>query len=283
MTGQRQETERLRGYLLGTLPEDERDRLEVELLRDDALYEELLALEDEAVHDLATGDDLAGELGPIASRLRSTAEGRRRLAAARTLVEGLATGPPARRWLETLAAAAVLLIVVGVVWMVAMRKEPSHPQHAQAPLTGVPAATPMPTVQPPLANASPAPQIAPTPVGGSTDPLAGLVTLALAPGLVRGEAAPARVTVGASTATVRLRLALPAGADVRAPLRAVLRDADGAEVWTRGGLRPASGLLLVDIASSALPEGDYELVLAAGRGGQTQEVAEYSFGVLRNP
>ena len=45
----------LRQYLLGSAPEDERERLEQALLADENLYEELLAIEDELMDQYVWG------------------------------------------------------------------------------------------------------------------------------------------------------------------------------------------------------------------------------------
>jgi len=276
MTGEQQDTERLRTYLLGTLPADERERLEIELLRDDALYEALLALEDEAVHDLAAGGGSA-DLAPIAARLGSTAEGRRRLAAAHALVGRLEARPPARRWLPALAAAAAVLVLAGLVWFLATRQVRQHgPRRAQEPTIPGAVATPAPSAA--LATASPAPELVPTP---AVAPLGSVVTLALQTGLVRGGSEPARISLRPTTATVRLRLTLPPEVAPGATLRATLLDADGAEVWRSGALHAARRELQLDVAATELPEGDYELALVAEAGEQSQPIAEYSFGVLR--
>src|SRR5262245_23555494 len=114
MRAEREPVDRLRGYLRGTLAEADCEELERELLRDDELYEQLVALEDEAVHDWARGErDI--ELAAVVERLQRTTAGRRRLGDARLLVEGLRSDPrrAAVSWRTFAAVAAGLLLVLG--------------------------------------------------------------------------------------------------------------------------------------------------------------------------
>jgi hypothetical protein len=248
--------DRIVRYLLGTLPEDEQARLEEEYFRDDAAFDEVLALEDDLLHEYAQGGLTPSERQGLEQRLLRTPEGRERLERARALLAALAEGRtrearPAR-WLP--AAAAAVVAAGGTIAWVALRSSGEGPRQAEV---------------------SPSPIIRPTPrPADSNPPLATMVALALSPGLSRAEAAPRRVTLPDS-ATLRLSLSLPPG--TAGASRAVIRDVDGREVWSGSVARDASAAI-VEVPARALAEGDYELVLSGDAG---REIASYAFGVLR--
>jgi hypothetical protein len=300
MTAEPEPTDRLRRYLLGTLPAAERDGLEVELLRDDDLFEQLQALEDELVHDLAQDGEAVPALAPFAERMRGNAAGRRRLAAAGLLVDELAGRRATRRRRQPapigwLALAAGLLLVAGLAWFVGATRQTGAEGERQATersesppttTTSTAAAAPTSAPAPPLAATSPA--LAPPPGDGLPPAPAPLVVaLALSPGLVRGGEGATRVELTPTVDALRLTLALPAGAPAADRYRVALVDADGIERWSQGGLRPASvagtSVLRVDVPAAALPEGDYELALAVETAAGSEPVADYAFGVLRAP
>jgi hypothetical protein len=66
-----------------------------------------------------------------------------------------------------------------------------------------------------------------------------------------------------------------------------LLDADGAERWSLRGLRVRrdrrDASVEVEIPADRLAEGDYELALSVESGARLEPVADYAFGVLREP
>jgi hypothetical protein len=284
----------LRRFLLGTLPEDERQGLEVELLRDDAFGERLAALEDEMLHDWAQGGHEAAALAPMVERLRSTTDGRRRVAAAQELVAGLGGRAPAAAprpaWLA--AAAAAVLLLAAATWLLRWR-ETAGPAQTRAEVA---APTPLPAATAALDAPSP-PQrdevaVGPGPAATSVASLpasrqALVVTLALAPGATRGDVADALAVLRPQATALRLLLTVPArarGVDALR-FRAALLDADGVERWSRGGLRARprrrAATLQVEVPADRVPEGDYEIALAVEGGGTLEPLADYAFRVLR--
>jgi hypothetical protein len=264
-------------YLLGTLPEDEQARLEEEYFRDDRAFERVLAVEDELLHDYAQGGLDADERRRLEERLLRTPEGQARLSRARALLAELPadtararSGPRARpvptAWL--VAAAVLLAVVAG--WLAFGRDRGRVDQAQDAfPLSTAPGVGSTPS---PSSGA-----VVPS-TGGA--PTARVVALALAPGLTRADAPPQRVTIPSGASTLRLELGLPEESP-RPSYRAVLSSAEGAEVWSGAATRAGPTRLGVEIPADRVPEGDYELVLTgAGKGG-LEELASYTFGVLR--
>jgi hypothetical protein len=251
-------------YLLGTLPEEEAERLEREFLGDDASHEDLLALEDELFHDYARGALADGDRQHFEARFLQTSEGRRRLAEARGVQEALGGRPsPARvvkqpAW-PLLAAAAAVLMALAVAWVA---RGPEVVRQARSSPAPLPSAGP---------TAQPSPRA----------PRAGIVTLALAAGVTRGDSASRQATLSDTDGTLRLVLSLPAGAP-GAPYTAAIRSAEDAPVWTGDGAPvPEGAAVAVEVPASVLPEGDYEIVLSGTSGGRPREAAAYAFRILR--
>jgi hypothetical protein len=100
-----------------------------------------------------------------------------------------------------------------------------------------------------------------------------VVTLALAPGLVRGAGHAPDVVLPAGTRLLRLTLELPAPGPSR--YRGILRTAEGAVVWQAGDLTRERSRTVAAMPASLLGPADYVLTLQAG----TEEVADYFFRV----
>jgi len=109
-----------------------------------------------------------------------------------------------------------------------------------------------------------------------------IVSLILARAVPRGEGKSARLIVPAAADVVKLELDV--GKDsVDWSYRAVIRTPEGDQVWGRGGLRTWSAApvpaLIVEIPAKVLPTGEYTLILS-GSAGDTEDVADYSFGIV---
>ena len=81
----------LRQYLLGQLDESSHERLENEMLEQDALFEQVEALDADLMLDLARGHLAAETAETVRNRLQSSPEGRREWAFHRTLADWLAS------------------------------------------------------------------------------------------------------------------------------------------------------------------------------------------------
>jgi hypothetical protein len=88
MAGYQEEHDRrMIGYLLGTLPEVERTRLEDDYFADDTLFEELAAVEAELVDAYVRGTLASSERAQFEARYLASSEQRARIAFARQLIE----------------------------------------------------------------------------------------------------------------------------------------------------------------------------------------------------
>ena len=234
-------------YLLGLLPEEDHARVERRLLEDEEAFAQMSALEDELFHDYAQGGLEPSERLRFEERYLASDEGRRRVADARALLARLRRPAPPRTN-PLLPLAAVLVLGAGT-WFLTRR---------------------------------PVPHVAPAPAPSAPAPSA-KVALALSPGVVRDVTAAAKRVRLRPDETLALTLELPATA-VPPRLRARVLSADGREVWRSGTLVPSApagrAAVVLDVPPGALPEGDYQLLLAADAGEAT-EVADYAFTVLR--
>jgi hypothetical protein len=252
MTREKEEAAGIR-YLLGLLSEEEHARVERALLEDDEAFEAMSALEDELFHEYAQGGLDAAERRRFEGRYLASDEGRRRLADARALLAKVNPHAPRRAaglgasWL--LPAAAVLALAAGGAWLAARRDLGTETPSASS--SGVQKLT--------------------------------RVALALAPGVGRDvSSAPRRALLGADEVLV-LTLSLPA-TGVPPRLQARVLSAEGRQVWHAFGLAaqeaPAGPVVVLEVTPGALPEGDYQLLLAADTAA-ADEVADYAFTVLR--
>jgi hypothetical protein len=252
----------LRRYLLRTLPEEQRLRVERGVLGEDGLFDDLSALEDDLFHDYAAGRLSDSERADFERSLMTLPGADERLAAARALLARVApAAAPRVRPGAWLAAAAALILALGVLWLLRGQREAApRPQQAVATPSPAPAA-------PSLASPTPAP----------SPGLAGRVlALALSPAALRSGGAMPKVTIAPDVTGLRLQLQLPAGAG-SGPFQAVIRSAEGQKAWS-GRATTHGRTATVEPMLAALPEGDYELVLLRA---PSDEIATYRFRLLR--
>jgi hypothetical protein len=233
-----------RQYLLGTASEEQRAAIEHAYFEADEARSALEAEEERLIEEYLA-DDLSGadrrqfEHHYLASPIH-----RRRVAVVRSLSRP-SSGGHAYRWL---AAAAVLFLTIGGVWMFAPRLEPGAPAAPVATVPETPRPAPSPT--------SPA-AVAPT-----------VFAFALSPITVRGDAASQPLVIPSSTEIVRLELQREGDAPAITEAAATIRTVEGREVWsgaaTIAGVGP--GLLArVDVPATALKPDDYIVEIAGYR------------------
>lgn len=229
---------RLVEYLLGGLPPEERAQTEEHLFADDDLHEQFQATTDDLIHAYLAGtlpqdDRVRFEGHFLASpRRRERLEFMRGLLAAvdRVSVDSSAGRAGTRHaWPSWMLPAAAALIL-STILVVLLRTSPQETQRTSVSPEPVISATP-----------SPGPQEAPVPQ--RPKPVEVSVTR-----LVRGSAEPASVLVTPDTRLVRLEVALT---EDRPSYDAVLRTADGAEVWRAEGLAPSKAGELLAVAVPA--------------------------------
>jgi len=246
----------LRQYLLGELPEEVLERVELRLLEDPATARALAGAEDELIEDYL-GDALAEpERERFESYFLASATHRRSLEGARLLRElvpksrGADTRAPALAerpapWALLATAAALVAAAAAGLWWLETR--PSLPANARvAPLESAPSTrAEEPDPRPPQPRE--------------------VASLTLAPGrhMGGGDSTP-RVRLAPHTTALRLLLIVDDPSLERC--RASLSGPDGGELWSQAGLRPSrsseGATLAVEIPAERLaPASDYKLTL----------------------
>lgn len=287
--------ESLRRYVLGTLEEDPRLRLEERLVRDPDTFEALGVIEDELTEEYLDGTLTEPERRAY-ERHRSISPDRHRAPSFFSALRARASAPAAEpqradswdpgAWFRTallqpawLGAAAALLVasLAGNAWF------------ALAPGSSDETAAPTPAVlvakAPPETPAGHRPTTAGTPralLGQRPGTL--VPTFTLAAGLLRGGGSLDRIAVPPDARVVRLTLDLP-GDDY--PLyRATLHDVDGDELWAQSKIKAESTeeqiVLSLLVPTPLMPYGDYQLkVSGIAEEGEPEGVASYTFRVIR--
>lgn len=256
-------------YLLGELPESERERLEEKFVVDESVFEELVAAEEDLIDDYVRGKLSDRQRRLFEREFLSTGERMRKLAAARVFIAQIDKQPrtPSRRWLlprtwVPAAAAASLLCIVGAWWL-------AHRQEAH------PAALPVQVTR----SQTPDTQLPAAPERRLTEQHAPVtVAFLLTPGLLRDDERrqPLRMPPGAQQ--VRLEAPLES-TDFRA-YRAALRTAEGSDVFAVAEVAPHGGRVAIVVPAVKLKPGDYILsVYAIGDGSTPEPVAEFVFRV----
>jgi hypothetical protein len=228
---------RLFDYLLGALPEAEREAVEEGLFDEDPFHEELRAAIDDLIHDYLTGalsdeDRRRFETHFLASPLRRQSfEFVRALQGAADRASGArpetTTLRRNRAFIGGLAAAAVTaLVLLGLLWW---RPEPGTVQTTSAP-------TPSPSTEPPARSTEP--------------PI-----VHLSPDAPRR----ADIDVPASASSVRFEVAVARG---YRSFSAVLQNSQGREIWRSDGLTTKGGRpLTFSVPAALLSATEYVLAL----------------------
>jgi hypothetical protein len=242
----------LRGYLLGRVAPESRERVEKRLFSDDRVFWERLCLvEDELVDQYARGELDGEDAARFERDFLVTDERRAKLDLALALREYVGGARESRRgawdWLRRPVrspawafglAAMLLLALPAVVWRAASARGPGAP-----------------------------------------------VSAWVSPGLVRDvEGTLSRVTLPPGCQIVRLHLETGLAPDET--YRAALHDVSGDELWAQDKLRaaPVDGKPAVTLAlpCDLLPPEDYYVRLeGASPGKQAAPVGRYDFRVLR--
>jgi hypothetical protein len=277
-------------YLLGALPDAERDEFEKKYLADDAAYEELLLAEDQLI-DAFVRDELSAEERELFERQFIVSPIRReRVEFARALMSPeidpllmpseaqpqsfghRSYGKPAfSTWAQRLAwvgAALIGFLIVVSSWFFFENRRLNRD------LVRVQSEKPV------IENKKQA-------SGSQQDrpsvPVTGPLSLVLTPGLSRDSAQLPGVKLSQGIDTLSLQLELE-GVATNSTYRATVETPEGKEVWSRSGLprrerAGGSGSILIEIPAAVLVPGDYVVTLRAGR--TPEEIADYHFRVLR--
>ena len=269
-------------YLLGTLPGDERLRIEQAFFSTDEAFEAMLAAEDELFGEYARDTLAADERATFEARFLATPEGRRKLAFATALMEALgrhtASGAPrpaglfawplpARPWMQAALMAAVLVLVAATGWLA---RDVARSRSAEA---GARAQQEAAAGGERIARAEleqeKARRMAPA------APL--IVSVLLSPGSTRGSGDAGRITLASDSDILRVQL--EAARLTPGAYRATLRTAEGDVIWSgRVSRRPANDVITVDVPARLLSTHDYEIAL---NDASPSPAASYLLSVVR--
>jgi hypothetical protein len=249
-----------RAYLLGDVSEEERERIELELLSGENGVAAIEEAEDGLIEDYLAGVLAPAERERFARHFLAAPEHARSLTAARWLREQMAPAPRrperARTW-AMLAAAASIAIVLGGLWLAAPTRVAVGPR-------------PSPTILPARGTPTEAPFVR-------------VATLTLSAGRVMsaGTSVP-HATLTRDTA--RLRLELVAENPQLDRCRVSIADARDNTVWQAEGLRAArvagGAVVTVEVPATALPDASlYKVTLAAEPSGAVS--GRYDFELRR--
>lgn len=264
------------GYLLGTLPDAERDDFEDRYFSHDDLHEQLLAIEEELIDDYVHNHLDPDARAAFESRFLQSPERLKRIEFARALAA--TTAPPRSAWASlfsrTLAvfarkpvvlagavSAAVAILLLLALLPRALRQVPLAPTNpSSAGLStdkkSVPAvATQTPSDTPPL------------------------LAFAIVAG-TRSSGPGNRISIPPGSYRVALNLALDP--DPGLPrYEAVVANAEGNEVWRQRNLSITASAVTVTLPSQLLTPGSYSVKLTGILDTNPEAVAGYSFFVQR--
>lgn len=291
----RQETtddELLRRYLLGTLPEEEADRLEARLLAEDELFELSEAIEADLLAACDRGELAPEERERVLRRLASSPQGRERFALASSLnAEAQAPAPvvafprrPPSRSYPWLALAASLLMTVGLSWYALERQHggesaPLSAREREAPASAVTSDIPLPPPPPPppIARLSRPPVETPKPAK---------VVCQLALMTLRGSESVRQLSVPPGTGVVEFQIGTEGMEDLES-FHVVLRSPEGEALLDKRGIKPRTldgvRTLVVELPASRLSAGRYEIeTQGTAPGSEPVDLSPLSIEVVRS-
>jgi hypothetical protein len=290
-------------YLLGDLPEDERERLQAEYLADDALFARLLSAEDDLLDRYARGalaepDRLRFEerFGQTPAQIRRVSFAHAlRAATARRAAQPAQAAARLHRWrlrraspMWAAAATALVALLAAKVWW----NQADGPGRkvlrpaTESPMTGTPSAQ---ASDPDLNPSTPQPSVNEREATRAPDTSAAAVAkVDLRAGLVRAGGRAPELALSRATTSAELRLEIPA--DIRAAGHsryvAVVETPSGVAVAAARGLAPDAGNAFVTLRVPAqrLGHRDYVVLLSAEKAdGTTTFLRGYTFEVQHRP
>lgn len=294
-------------FLLGSLSESERVKIEDDFLAQNDFYQELLEAEDDLIDAYVRGELPVPERARFEQRHLASPQSRERLEFARTLFKAVSgkaeptrmpdRAAPWRRFLPGgivrrpalgyAFAAVLLLTVLGSLWFV-MNRWRTRPAPEQAKGIQSTPATPLESPAPIrpaedqiLARSEERSPVKETPARPAPAPV--IATFTLPFGLARGASAAAPLILPAGVTEVRLRL--PLEGESYKSYRAVLSTPEGRRVSSRDVVNAPpmkSSDLTLSFPAEILNSGDYVLDLSgANAPGKWESVADYSFRIVR--
>jgi len=299
-------------YLLGELPEPEQAALEERCFIDNETFERICESENRLVDQYVRGRLSSADRARFEAHYLASPVHRQRVATARNLLAAADEFAPARNtpeirpsfwqrltewsrlspaWQLALAAGMLLLMAIGV-WLLVERTrlrnelanlqtENSARQNREQELARQIASGQSERER--LSAELEQLRKQPTPARPSQSPappsVLTIFSFALSPISVRGSAAQP-LAVGPDADQVQLQLTAPPG-DWKS-YQVIIQTAERQPVWSQRRLNPRAGKVIVNVPAGKLPFNDYILTLSAtDRAGETQEINQYSFRVIR--
>ena len=264
-----EDSQAVRQYLLGMLPQEQYPQIEEQFLTSNDRFEELLIAEDELIDEYLRGELSEPERKHFADHFLRSPERQRKLRFAKTFEKyieaatierplratpSISQALPGSAVLRRLfpvqspvatfsLATAVLLLLMGTSWVLISRLQVREPSSRNS------------------------------------------VVLSLTPSLVRDFGETNKLVINADVDTVRLRLRLPA-ADYQT-YRAVLRSSEGTEIWTGDKPIPntpdAEKYIDYDLPAGMLKPDDYKITLSGHLPTEDkyEDITHYSFRVAK--
>lgn len=287
-------------YLLGDLPEDEREQFEQRYFVDENLWLELCATEEDLIDSYVRGGLLPAQKAQFESYFLASPRRRRQVEVARMLTspelrerfpEGRSETPPSparvwRGWFSAprLTFALATLIVAAGLFLLLRQNRLLQSEIAREHATGLRQKQQIDELSRKIASLTNAPvDDNDLPVEASALPT---ISLLLRPGLQRSAGDRGGVLPAAAVPS-QVLLVLDLRRDDAAAYDVVLTTAEGREVHRAVGLhgRPSRNggrVVVIKLPSSLLPRGDYMAVLLSVDGrGRRQSVDSYVFSVVR--
>ena len=289
--------QRMAQYLLGQLSEEEQAELDRRYLADNALFEELLAIEDDLRDAYARGELSGPDREAFERRLLVLPRQKEKQEFARLLLRGLPEVDTSARTLHQPAAkrrsllrvlrasprtilapalsAALLIVIVGGWWLARRLQLLRTPR--QAISQGSPGVVP-PTAGR-LPGQGPEAQAPNRPPGQLREEKT--FAFVLTPGLLRGGGESKPLVIPPEADRVRLEARFE-GQYPR--YQAVIETVEGRQVASEGNLQaetfPGGLRIFLEISSSLLVPGDYILIVrGVPATGRIETVAEYTFRI----
>jgi len=278
-------------FLLGEMSDEERASFEDEFTRDTTLFHSLVELENDLL-DLYAADALSpAERKRLERSFLADPDRRKRLPFSRTLMKisypaeqaqssaAIPTRPGYSIAWKMLSAAAALLFfaaAIGISWLLVanhrLRSELDALRQQQ-----VIALQRTTSLQQQVAGLT-------RELNAGIPQDQNLVSFTLATDALRGDGKIPKLNIPSTASFVILHLIFPA--DSFSTYHVFLESADGSQVWHEGRangkrLRTDNKEIVLTVPSHILQLGDYVLRITAGKGQQTEDVAGYSFSVLR--
>lgn len=263
--------ELLKRYLLGWLEEEERERLEKELLADDDYFEELLCAEDELADSYLSGGLTERERERFEQYSLACSEGRKRVNFAEAL----------HRYVRETGSAEERLTATANTRRPAFWKRFVPASLTQRPLAAFAVAAALVVI-----GLSASWVIVKNGwVRNGSGPLVGSVILSipLTPGATRDSGEIRRVVVTAGVSAVQLELEL--ARDDFQTYRAIVETDEGREILTANQLKAEVAgnrrVVIVTLHAGLLARGDYHVKLSGSApDGKSEEVGKYYFRVI---